>query len=285
MAIEVVSQRAIARNINVAGYKLREVTFRQALVLLEQSEEIETIVQLKAHQEGTRLPSDTWDEFYVISVTHDNRWTEHCRGLISIEKNKTKNVIRQVSQETANHTPKTSYIETLCQTQIDTKELYNQLDGLGLHYRPSFTNIESARSGPNMSISTVKIPDTATAMPIGFQYPTIIHPATANSLFHGMFAALASDSVSLKDPLVPVFVGEVLVSSQISHVPGDILVSYASVEKKDSRHVRANIIVLGQESKSEEPVITIHGLICTALANDTQDQMSSRSSQQAYYFN
>ena len=283
MAIEAASQRATARNINVTGYKLREVTFGQALVLLEQSGEIETIVQLKPHQEGTRLFSDTWDEFCVMSVTHDDRWTEHCRGLISVEKIKTQDVIGQVGQQTAGHSQKTSYMEALCQTQIDTKELYHQLDSLGLHYGPSFTNMESAKSGPNMSISKIKIPDTAAAMPMGFQYSTIIHPATADSLFHGMFAALASDSVSLKNPLLPVFVGEVSVSSQISHDPGDILVSYASIERKDSRQVKANMIVLGQGPKGEEPVITIHGLTCTALANDAQGQMSSRSNQQAYY--
>ena len=283
MAIEAASQRATARNINVAGYNLREVSFGQALVLLEQSVEVETVVQIRPHQEGTRLLSDTWDEFCVMSVTHDDRWTEHCRGLVSVEKIKRQDAIGKVGKQTAGLSQKTSHMEALCQTQIDTKELYQQLESVGLQYGPSFTNMESAKSGPNMSIGKINIPDTAAVMPMAFQYSAIIHPATADSVFHGMFAALASDPVSLKDPLLPIFVEKVSVSSHISHDPGHKLVSYASTERKDSRQIKANMIVFGQGPMAEEPVITIDGLTCTALANDSQIQPSLRSRQQAYY--
>lgn len=283
MAIEAASQRAAARNINVAHYKLREVTFGQALVIPEQSGEVETIVQLIQHQEGTRFLSDTWDEFCVLSVTDDDRWTEHCRGLVSVEKVVGRDENVPVSQQTAGHLQRISHMEALCQTQMNTKELYQQLDELGLHYGPSFANLKSAKSAPNMSIGKLEIPDTAATMPMGFQYPVIIHPATADSIFHGLFAALAMTSDSLKDPLLPVFVEEVSVSSKISHNPGHELVTYSSTERKGSRQIKATMIVFGEGPDNSEPVITIDGLTCTALANDSQVQVSSRSRQLAHH--
>ena len=285
MAIEAASQRAIARNIDVSHYRLREVTFGQALVIPEQSGEVETIVQLIPHQEGTRFLSNTWDEFCVLSVTDDDRWTEHCRGLISVERVAVRDEILGVGSRTDSHLQKISHMEALCRTQLDTKEFYQQLASIGLQYGPSFTNMKSAKSAPNMSIGKIEIPDTAATMPMGFQYPTVIHPATADSLFHGLFAALASSSGALKDPLLPVFVEEVSVSSQISHDPGHELVSYSSTERKDSRQIKANMIVFGEGPNSSEPVVTIDGLMCTALANDSQVQTSSRSRQIAYNLN
>lgn len=285
MAIEAANQRATARNINVAHYKLREVTFGQALVVPEQPEEVETFIQLRPQQEGTRFLSDTWDEFCVLSVTDDNRWTEHCRGLISAEKATGRDESVQIDSQTTGLLQKISHMEALCQTPIDTTELYQQLDSLGLHYGPSFTNMKSAKVAPNMCIGKIKIPDTAATMPMGFQYPVIIHPTTADSIFHGLFAALASSSSSLNDPLLPVFVDEVSVSSHISHDPGHELIAYSSTERKDSRQIKAAMIVFGEGSNNSEPVITIDGLTCTALANDSQVQASSRSRQLAYYLN
>lgn len=282
MAIEAASQRASAKDTNVAQYRLREVTFGQALVIPEQSGEVETLVQLRPHQEGTRLLSDTWDEFCILSVTDENRWTEHCRGMISVAKATGRNDIVQSGLQIAGHLQKITHMEALCQTSVDTTQFYQQLDSIGLHYGPSFTNMKSARSAPNMCIGKIEIPDTAATMPMGFQYPFVIHPATADSIFHGLFAALSSSPGSLKDPLLPVFVKEMSVSSQISHDPGHELIAYSSTERKDIRQITASMIVLDGESHNSEPVITIDGLTCTMLANDSQVQASSRSRQIAY---
>ena len=283
MAIEAASQRASARNINVAQYKLREVTFGQALVIPEQSGEVETIVQLRQYSEGTRFLSDTWDEFCVLSVTEENRWTEHCRGLISGEKAPGRDDITQIGLQTAGHIQRISHMEALCQTPVDTTEFYQQLDSIGLHYGPTFTNMKSAKSAPSMCIGKIEIPDTAATMPMGFEYPFVIHPATADSIFHGLFAALSSTLCPLKDPLLPVFVEEVSVSSQISRDPGHALTVYSSAKRKDSRQITASMVVSDEASTNSEPVIMIDGLTCTALANDSQVQASSRSRQLAYY--
>ena len=285
MAIEAASQRTAAKNVKVARYKLREVTFGQALVIPEQSGEVETLVQLRPHQEGTKLLSDTWDEFCVLSVTDEDRWTEHCRGLVSVERAAGRDEVEQIGLQTGAHLQRISHMETLCQTPIDTHEFYQQLDDLGLRYGPAFANMKSAKSAPNMCISKIEIPDTAAIMPMGFQYPVVIHPATADSIFHGLFAALGSSPGSLKDPLLPVFVEEVSVSSQISHDPGQELKVYSWTEKKDSRQIKASMIVLGEGFEKSEPVITIDGLTCTALANDSQVQGPSRSRQLAYHLN
>jgi len=285
MAIEAAHQRAMERGVNISGYQLREVTIGQALVIPEQSGEVETVVSLRPYLESTRSPSDIWDEFCVFSVTEDERWTEHCRGLVSVQKQTSPNEVNGdalIHSETADHVQAISNIERRCKTQIDIKEFYQQLQVLGLEYGPTFANLKSARVAPNMCVGTISIPDTAATMPMGFQYPLIVHPATIDSIFHGLFAALATDSGPLRDPLLPVFVEELFVSSGISAAPGHQLTVYTSTERKDIRQFKASMIVVGEGSKDSKPVLTINGLTCTALISDTLVQSTSEAKLVAY---
>ena len=86
MAVEADHQQATERGVKITGYKLREVSIGQALVIPEQSGEVETVITLNPYLESTRSPSVVWDEFYVFSVTEDERWTEHCRGLVGVQE-------------------------------------------------------------------------------------------------------------------------------------------------------------------------------------------------------
>ena len=65
---------------------MREVSIGEALVIPEQSGEFETVITLKPYLESNRSPSVVWDELCVFSVTEDERWTEHCRGLVGVQK-------------------------------------------------------------------------------------------------------------------------------------------------------------------------------------------------------
>lgn len=204
MAIEAAHQRAEERGAAISGYKLREVSIGQALVIPEQSGEAETLITLRPYPEGTRLSSDIWDEFYVYSVTEDERWTEHCHGLISVQKQISPNEVTgdlQIRSEIADDLKAMSSIKARCDTGLDIPSFYEQLTAIGLEYGPTFANVKSAMIGPNVCVASIAISDTASTMPMGFQYPVIIHPATLDSMFHGLFAALTSTEGNLKDPV------------------------------------------------------------------------------------
>ena len=285
MAIEAAYQRATERAIKIGGYVLREITIGQALVVPEDGGDVETVTRLTPYLESVKSPSDVWDEFCILSVTESGQWTEHCRGLISVEKETSVSEVRgeaQVRAETAEITATITEMELQCKTEIDVKGFYEHLRELGLDYGPTFANVRSARATPNKCVSTIAIPDTAATMPSGFQYPVRIHPATADSLLHGLFAALSNDSGPLKDPLLPVSVEELRVSSTLTSEASHLLNVYTLTERKDGRQIKASMIVRDGSLTDGVPGIVIKGLTCTTLSSDTQIQSSDEETNFAY---
>lgn len=61
-------------------YRLKDVTFQKALVLPEKGGEARIITSLMPRPRN----KDSWSDFKVMSVT-DDIWTEHCRGLVTVE--------------------------------------------------------------------------------------------------------------------------------------------------------------------------------------------------------
>lgn len=285
MAIEAANQRACDRGAVITGYRLREVTIGQALVIPEHGGEVETLITLRPFSEGTRQSSDIWDEFYVYSVTEDDRWTEHCHGLVSVQKELEPNDVTgdtQIVSETQEHLDAMSKIDSNSTLTLDIGPFYQNLTEIGLEYGPTFANVISARVGPNTCIGTITIPDTASSMPMGFQYPVILHPATLDSMFHGLFAAVAANQSELNDPMVPIFLRELYVNSSITSKPNDQLTFYTSTEQKDSRQTIASVRVASNVENNGHPAVVISGLTCTKLASDAVQQVDDGVKSFAY---
>lgn len=285
MAIEAAYQRATDRAVKIRGYTMREITIGQALVVPEHGQDVETVTRLTPYLESVKSPSDLWDEFCILSVTENEQWTEHCRGLICVEKEASVNEVRgevQLQEDAANMNATITKMELQCKTEINIQDFYEHLRALGLDYGPTFANVHSARTDSNHCISTIVIPDTAATMPSGFQYPIRVHPATADSLLHGLFAALSSESGPLNDPLLPVSVDELKISADLTSKSGSRLNVYTTTERKDARHIKASMIVRDENSTGGVSDISIKGLRCTALSSDAQIQGSNAESNFAY---
>nr|A0A348HAX6.1 RecName: Full=Highly reducing polyketide synthase phiA; Short=HR-PKS phiA; AltName: Full=Phomoidride biosynthesis cluster protein A [fungal sp. ATCC 74256]BBG28498.1 putative polyketide synthase [fungal sp. ATCC 74256] len=287
MAVEAAYQRAVQRSVTkIIGYRLREVVIGSALVVPENLGEVEVAITLKSFSESVKTPSDLWDEFVISSVTSDSRWTEHCRGLISVQTpQKSSNLVDGPAQEEAD---KKLYAELIkkyennCRKEIDVSQFYDELTALGLEYGPTFANLRHLRSAPGECIGKIEIPDTAAVMPMQFQYPFVIHPATFDSFLHTIFVALAAQLGNLNDPAVPVSVDEVFIAHDISKKPGDVLNTYTSTSQKDYRYMSASIAVFGgTHEPANKPVVEIHDLTCATLERDgggeADDEVPSRA--------
>ncbi|PVH89083.1 putative polyketide synthase [Cadophora sp. DSE1049] len=269
MAIEAASQRSSEKGIDISSFKLREMTIGQALMISENSEDIETMVSFRPFNESCRNPSDLWDEFCVFSVAEDDRWTEHCRGLISIQQHGHPNEVdgdRQAQEDHKSYSLQIADAKARCKTAVDTQVLYEKLAALGLEYGPTFANLTKAQASPGNSIGYLSVPDTATVMPMNFQFPFVLHPATLDSCFHTLFVALSVEQGGLHDPMVPIFIEELFISRHLSNTPGHELEVYATCAKRDPRSVDASILVVN--SGDVEPMIIITNLKCKALAKD-----------------
>ena len=289
MAIEAAFQRATERSVtNITGYRLREISVGSALIIPEQPGEVEVLVTFKPYSESVRSPSDIWDEFCVFSVTEDNRWTEHCRGLVSVATpQKSANIINgdvQAAAEKGSQTNVIAEAEEKCVKDVDVKEFYTHLTNLGLEYGTTFANMIKARSARNSCVAEIVCPDTASAMPMNFQYPFILHPAMLDSLLHPIFVALSADVGPLQDPVVPVFLGEIFVSQSIASHPGATLTTYTSTKKKDERYISASLIAVDKKAPDDGPVLTISDLECTILARDTVETSNQEMRRVAHKF-
>ena len=287
MAIEAACQRATEMSVNIIGYKLRNIVIRQALVIPEQSGEVETTLNLRPYNESARASSDIWHEFYVFSVTEDDHWTEHCRGLISVQQESSSN---EVDGDTQSSAVRKSFATTIteaeanCSTNVNVEDFYQRLQVLGLDYGPTFANMTSARATENCSVGEITISDTASVMPMNFQYPFVLHPTTLDSMFHPLFAAVAGEAGSLQDPMVPTFIEDIFVSHNICTEAGHRLTVYASTENKDSRQIKASMLVVNGGQNSCEPVVEINGLTCLTLARDTLEDAGQDSKKIAYNY-
>ena len=288
MAIEAASQRATERSVtNMIGYKLREISVGAALIVPEQDGEVEVLVTFKPYTESIRSPSDVWDEFCVFSVTNDNSWTEHCRGLVSVATvQKSTNMIdgEVVAQtEKKANAAAIAEAEGKCVKDVDVQEFYAHLSSLGLEYGPTFANMTKARSARNSCVAEIVMPDTAAVMPMNFQYPFLIHPAMLDSMLHPIFVALSAEVGLLQDPAVPVLLGEMFVSTKIANQPGESLTTYTSTKKKDERYITASLIAVDR-NRPEEPVLTMTDLECTILAKDVVSTGSQELKRLAHNF-
>jgi NADPH:quinone reductase-like Zn-dependent oxidoreductase/malonyl CoA-acyl carrier protein transacylase len=287
MAVEAAYQRALQRSVTkVLGYHLREVVIGSALVIPENPGEVEVAITLKAFSDSVRSPSDRWDEFVISSVTSDSRWTEHCRGLISVQTpQKAANLVDGQAQNDAD---KQQYIdlmtkyEAICRKQPDVSKFYEELTTLGLEYGPTFANLRHMQSAPGACIGKIEIPDTAAVMPKNYQHPFVIHPATLDSFLHTIFAALAAQLGKLENPAVPVSADEIFIVHDVTKQPGDNLITYTSTEKKDHRFMSASIVVFdAQHERGSKPVVEIRDLTCATLERDVGD-MDDDSPSRAY---
>ncbi|KAH8799346.1 putative polyketide synthase [Xylogone sp. PMI_703] len=288
MAIEAAFQHATEKSLTIVGYKLREIAIGSALVIPEQSDGVEILVTFKPHTDSIRAPSDLWDEFCVYSVTEDNRWTEHCRGLIMVQTpQRSINVIDGDVQEVAekkSHTEIITEMDDKCKLDVDIKEFYEKLTQLGLEYGETFANMIRARAARNRCIGTIAIPDTAAVMPMNFQFPFVLHPSTLDAIFHPIFVALTAEVGPLKDPAVPVYVEEIYISHDINSKPGDELVVYTNTKQKDNKYLTASMIVMDGSSRNSRPVVTISDLTCTTLARETAIESGEETKRIAYNY-
>ncbi|EAQ83181.1 hypothetical protein CHGG_09585 [Chaetomium globosum CBS 148.51] len=91
LAIEAVRQLSMiegASDRSISGYRLRDIDFMQALLIPSSSDGIEIQTQLRTAS-NRDLGARGWKHFEVWTVTADNRWTQHAKGLVSVEFDKT----------------------------------------------------------------------------------------------------------------------------------------------------------------------------------------------------
>jgi NADPH:quinone reductase-like Zn-dependent oxidoreductase/SAM-dependent methyltransferase len=251
MAIEAASQHLLEQEANkdMSAFILRDVEIKAALVIQENSA-AEVMTSLRAWQGITKV-SERLYEFNVYSVTAENRWTEHCRGLVGVH---------DLSLDTEYDTSCQASEKASDISVIDIPTFYKKLASIGLEYGPCFANLTHANQADNLCFAEVTIPDTAAVMPMNFQYPHLIHPCTLDSIFHTVFVQTNVGD----DPAIPVHIDQLSVSRSTERSPGTKMHIETHIDKRTRKGIVASITVMNSNNTI---AMSIKRLRCKHLEN------------------
>lgn len=255
MAIEAALQHISGTSSNVAitGYLLRDVSIQSALVVNETSS---TEVMVSLRECAADGPDKSY-EFHVYSASDDNRWTQHCKGFVSVQYASPGYIEPRTELMTNGYSS----------TSLDVARFYETLAAAGLEYGPTFANMTTARYLLHSCVAEITVPDTAAVMPMNYQHPYIIHPCTLDAIFHSIFPGLPETLDGTLEPPIPVFIGEMYVSSDIATAPGSKLDVSTQVREQGEQDVLASIQV--SDAQTSGTAVSISDLRCRRLASDS----------------
>ncbi|EKV11465.1 Polyketide synthase, putative [Penicillium digitatum PHI26] len=245
----------------VTKYILRDVVIQSALVLNETS----AVEIMMSFQKSTQDQEQLYN-FHIYSISKENRWIEHCNGLIGTQKS--IGVSGNGVEETDGYATVPLGTEVHGISVIDMHDFYKKLQVSGLEYGPYFANLTKASvTQDGACFAELTVPDTLSVMPASFQHELLVHPCTLDTIFQTVFAALPLGMGIEEGPAVPVSIEEMIVTSSLSCSAGELMSICTQVRPMPNKDVKACIIAVNCNEKQfeTEPAISIRGLRCARL--------------------
>lgn len=270
MAIEAAHQHALCGGIPFTKYVLREVNVGQALVIPESSQ-IETVLNLRPLGESTRASSDLWHEFIIFSWNLERGWMEHCRGQIAVQLENQSNPVEGLRFQ---EIERAMTVESNCETAlasidgVDCEKIYETFTSMGLEFGPSFCNLVECRAGRASVYARVGIPKTKNRMPYQFESEYIIHPGLLDSCFQVSFPIFTEGLKLLNGTPVASHVKEISISRDINQIQDEHLEIYGNgVSKSLVEQTIGSILAMRANDDKGVPLVAVKGFTATSLSN------------------
>ncbi|KFY87076.1 hypothetical protein V500_07196 [Pseudogymnoascus sp. VKM F-4518 (FW-2643)] len=279
----------------VRGFTVRDLAISRALVVPQSEEGVETVFSMRPEPESKVGSSGAWREFRVFSYG-EGGWKEHCRGVVGVDfaaaatataggggvagadggvgadvaaaPTTTPEMVGADEFEEGERAAKAEMAraERACARKGDVGGMYDALAAGGLWYGPSFRVITSVSTGGGMAVGRVAVPDTKATMPMEFEYPSLVHPATLDGFIQMIIPALSQGDMgsAVHEPFVPTFIEELSFASAIASEAGYEFRACASAAFKGVREAVAGITVF--DPLGGEAVVKIKGMKCTAIS-------------------
>ncbi|KAK0641933.1 hypothetical protein B0T16DRAFT_334009 [Cercophora newfieldiana] len=252
----------------IAGYELRDVDILAALLVPETSDGIEVQLQLRPCN-AKDISTIGWTEFQVQSVTGENKWTDHCKGLISVQ---------YATADGTTHSPRPDVRYRLNQpsseseyrVHINPQEIYSSLRVGGICHGPIFRNMQTIRARNKQSVVTFSVVDTAALMPKHHQHHHVIHPTTLDSVFQAVYTAIPGAGSKPDKPRVPRSIGKLWVAHNVAAQPDHRFRAYVNLGHMDAQSTTTRLTVVDASGPSDDtvtPVITVDDFVYQSIGN------------------
>ncbi|KAH8743966.1 KR domain-containing protein [Diaporthe sp. PMI_573] len=261
MALQALHQHRRAQDpaVRIESMLLRNVSIVKALLLNEDGPDVEIALSLRPQPKCASASSSHWDEFRIFSVTgEDERWTEHCRGLIGVGNELNGGGLGGKEWWTAEEEGELELQEARCSRQVKSSQFYTLSQRLGFHWQHPFDSLSGLRTaaGACVATATAAPPDTGTTGTgggLGNIWPVGL---LDSCMFQGFFASLAFDG-GVTSPTVPTFITEMRVSTNKPMAAGRTVRS-TSVASTENPY--AYDVAIRDDNGGGEPLIVARGI-------------------------
>ncbi|KAL2850218.1 hypothetical protein BJY01DRAFT_261657 [Aspergillus pseudoustus] len=265
MAIEAVAQVHKDSVETASGYRVHEMKIGKALVVPDTADGVEVQLSFFPRTEQLAKAIHSYD-FKILSASDTDEWTEHCTGGISLEgKLATSDTNWKTSQLDSSAAKLFAESDSLCLASVETEPYYESVQKLGISYGETFRNLVNIRHGPQRSLTSIAIRDTAAVMPSRLEQPHVIHPTTLDTVFQSIYPALATDGVQQASIMVPTSVKSLFVVS-------------TTAKGNPSNGATASSTVVQAQDSAYTPVLEIDQLSLSSLGRAAHNPASEDDS-------
>lgn len=281
MALEATSQYNHMRNVPstaISQYRLRKVKIARPMIL---SDEHATEVSFTMRpQEESR---DHWMEFAVSSWTQEGGWTEHCRGLASVDRteggaNPVNGERCLIGQQDQHHGAVADF-HSMCNKAVSREAVYARFSRAGLDFGPTFQNFQEGRASKDHAVGTIMVSDTSRTMPSGFESPLLIHPTTFDACLQVIETAKDGGDMSGSDLHVPTFFNQITIDHALFCKPGAGFRVFATRHRPFcdlNSDLHAGLFVTSANDETK-PLIHIQGFVGSRLPGQESTNTVSRN--------
>ncbi|KAH7019732.1 putative FSP1 [Ilyonectria destructans] len=241
----------------VSGYRLRDVDIMQALLVPDNADGVEVQTKIRPVNDK-EIGSKGWKRFEIFSVTADNYWAQHAKGLVRVEFDDTPNARPTKLGEKEEAQAMASFAR-----RIDPDDMFASFRSVGINHGPTFQNLRTIFQSytEQRSMTTMVVADTS--VPHDLTRNHVLHPTTLDSIVQAAYTAVPKAGYYQESPRVPRRIERLWVSSRISHEAGHLFKAYSAVDNVDAQGFKATVtLVDDRDGGGNEllPLLEIRGL-------------------------
>ena len=263
MAIEASRQLADSTK-HISGFRLKETVFEKALIVPSTPEGVEIQFYMRPAKMSSFATSIKWYE-YKLSSFENESWNDHCRGLIAIEYDEDLSAEGQKERNHKNTALLSSahVFRQRCNITVDSASLYEICETYGLTFGPAFQTLTSI--GYNMereATATVQVKEPARPTKLNNH---VIHPSTLDGILQTIFPALAKGGQEPIQTVIPSFIQDLWVSSDICAPSSTALLASTKANMRSFREAECSITV--SDPDGVRMLAEVSGYRVTSVAN------------------
>lgn len=252
------------------GFRLTNVMFERGLVVsMDDEAPVETRISLHPH--GTE--PDSWT-FAIYSMANASQWARNCGGTVALVYEDKASEVEEANVDVLWQKQVEFHHSLLSEAgvvPVNVNEFYKKLDAVDMQYGQSFRNVVSLAAVPSLSASygMVSVPDTKSIMPMHYESPHVIHPATMDSIFHLCIASLSTGE-QVQQAAVPYNIEEMYVARDQTNVSGALYSGYGRLVSQTGHEIMRDLVVSDQEWATPKLTIKNFALRQVTSGNDAQ---------------